>query len=189
MNTTNLHNNWGLKIIDWTESDEGEEGNKNLTAFCNATDPDALSRADRVKAVTSTPAIIALAVTEERKIIVLHCIKNFGGSLTRPQDKILALAGVSHDAMVVELVVDSAFKEIKSKAPKYEDLKDKSIDELKEVPTLSRVTRDCAHLSGIVVPPPFLTKTIVKAAMEAEEGVLEPISLVEKILGAAKNLR
>ena len=186
MNTTNLHNNWGLKIIDWTESDEGEEGNKNLTAFCNATDPDALSRADRIKAVTSTPAIIALAVTEERKIIVLHSIKNFGGSLTRPQDKILALAGVSHDATVVELVVDSAFKEIKSKAPKYEDLKDKSIDELKEVPTLSRVTRDCAHLSGIVVPPPFLTKTIVKAAMEAEDGVLEPISLVDKVLGAAK---
>jgi hypothetical protein len=104
-----------------------------------------------VKAITSTPEAIALAVTEESKIVVLHSIKNFGGSLTRSQDKILALSVVSHDAKAVELIVEFALKEFKSKAPKFEDLKDKSVDELKEVPVLMRVTRDCAHLSGIVL--------------------------------------
>jgi hypothetical protein len=172
MSTTEQYNDWGAKIIAWTESEEGERGNKKITAFCNATDPDALNQADRVKAITSTPEVIALAVTEESKIVVLHSIKNFGGSLTRSQaqDKILALSGVSHDAKAVELIVESALKDYKSKAPKFEDLKDKSVDELKEVPALLRVTRDCAHLSRIVVPPPFLTNTIVKAAMESEEG-------------------
>jgi hypothetical protein len=139
-----------------------------------------------LKAITSTPEIIALAVTEESKIVVLHSIKNFGGSLIRPQDKVLALQGVSHDAKVVELIVDSALKDFKSKAPKFEDLKDKSRDELKEVPALLRISRECAHLSGIVAPPPFLTNTIVKAAKEAEDGEFEPVKLVEKILGEAK---
>jgi hypothetical protein len=139
-----------------------------------------------LKAITSTPEIIALAVTEASKIVVLHSIKKLGGSLTRPQDKVVALSGISHDAKAVELIVESALKEFKSKAPKYEDLKGKSGDELKEVPALIRTSRDCANLSGIVVPPPFITNTIIKATKETENGKLEPVDLVEKILGAAK---
>jgi hypothetical protein len=46
--------------------------------------------------------------------------------------------------------------------------------------------RDCAHLSGIVIPPPFIANTIVKAAKESKDGELEPVELVEKILAAAK---
>jgi hypothetical protein len=186
MSTTNQYNDWAAKIIEWTESEEGEKGNQNLTAFCNATNPESLERDDRLKAITSTPGIIALAATEEKKIVVLHSIKNLGGSLIRRQDKVLALQGVSHDAPAVELIVESALKNYKSKAPKFDDLKEKTVDELKEVPVLTRITRDCIHLSGIVIPPPYLASIIAKAAKEVENGELDPMELVVKILAAAK---
>jgi hypothetical protein len=74
---TNHFNDWGAKLLAWTTSEEGETGNKNISAFCKATDS-STALSDRLKAITSTQEIMALAVTDERKIVVLHSIKDMG---------------------------------------------------------------------------------------------------------------
>jgi hypothetical protein len=79
MSTNKNHlNDWGAKLLAWTTSEEGKNGNKNISAFCKATDS-AMPSSDRLKAITSTQEIMALAVTEDNKIVVLHSIKNMGG--------------------------------------------------------------------------------------------------------------
>ena len=185
--TTTQYNDWGAKLLEWTSSEAGEIGNKNLSAFCNATDSTSLSQEDRLKAITSTPEVLALAVVDEKKVIILHSIRNLGGTLIRPHDKVIALLGTSHDAKAVELVVGSALKDYKSKAPKFDDIKDKATrEELEGVPTLTRVSSACAHLSGIVIPPPFQAKIILETAKDSESLELDPIMLAERALVAAR---
>jgi hypothetical protein len=123
---------------------------------------------DRLKLITSTPEVLALAVTENNKIVVLHSIKNMGGTLICPNNKVVALLGTSHDAKPVELDLDSALMSYKSKAPKFEDIKDAvTREELEKVP---------------VLPPPFQAKMIIEAARESEEDELDPIDLAEKAI-------
>ena len=88
--------------------------------------------------VISIPEIMTLAVTEKKKIVVLHSIKNLGGTLTHPPNKVLALLGTSHDTKAVELIVKSALKDYKTKAPKFEDIKNKvTKDEINGVAVLA----------------------------------------------------
>ena len=111
----NLFNDWGAKLLAWTTLEAGETGNKNLTTFCNATNLKSLFGEERLQMVLSTPEIMALAVTENKKIVVLHSMKNLGGTLICPKNKVVALLGISHDAKAVELIVESAFKSYKLK--------------------------------------------------------------------------
>jgi hypothetical protein len=184
--TTKQFNDWADKLLAWTTSEAGELGNKNLSAFCNATNP-ALSAEDRLKLIASTPDILALAVTENKKVVVLHSIKNMGGTLIRPNNKVVALLGTSHDVKPVVLNLDSALKTYKARASKFEDIKTKlTREELEEAETLPRVSNQCAHLSGIIIPPPFKAKMILETAKESEEEELDPIELVEKALFAGR---
>ena len=89
MSTTNTQfNDWGAKLLSWTSSEAGEEENKNLSAFCNATDSGSFSQEERLKAITSTPEVLALAVTENKKVVVLHSIKNMGGHWSIPKTRL-----------------------------------------------------------------------------------------------------
>jgi hypothetical protein len=100
----------------------------------------------------------------------------------------LALLGTSHNTKAVESIVKLIFREYKTKAPKFKDIKDKvTKDETKGVEFLTRVSTACANLSGIVVPPPFPTETILRFAGIVEEEELDPIELVEKVLAAARD--
>jgi hypothetical protein len=85
------------------------------------------------------------------------------------------------------LIVSSALRSYKSKAPKFEDIKDKvTNEELENAPILTRTSNQCAHLSGIIIPPPFQAKMILETALESEDGELDPIELVEKALFAGR---
>ena len=60
-------------------------------------------------------------------------------------------------------------------------------DEIKGVAVLAQVSAACANLSGIVVPPPFPTETILRFAGIVEKEELDPIELVERVLAAARD--
>ena len=86
------------------------------------------------------------------------------------------------------LIVESVLKDYKTKAPKFKDIKDKvTKNEIKGVAVLAQVSTACANLSGIMVPPPFLTEIILTFAGVVEEVELDPLELVERVLAAAKD--
>ena len=133
-NGSKLFNNWREKILDWTKSDAGGAGNKNLRAFDLATDPSAGSQKTRLQAILSVPDALILGVGDGNKIILIHNAKNLGGTLLRPDDKVVALVGVSHEAKGVELDLSSALASYEVKAAKFAQMTScSSTAELKEL--------------------------------------------------------
>jgi hypothetical protein len=189
VNTTTTFNTWRDKLIDWTSSEAGVAGDKNLMAFAKATNSHVSTEQERIAAVSSTPDAIALAVSENKKIVIIHGIKNLGGTLVRPENKIVALSGLSHDARIVFLSEgeDTAFGEIKTRCPKFSDIKDcPDRDSQKSLPLL-RTDNGCAWLCGIILPPPFQAKAILEFVGIQEEEEFDAWEVLDVVLAAAKN--
>jgi hypothetical protein len=187
--TVTTFNTWRDKLIDWTSSEAGSGGDKNLMAFAKATNSNISTEQERIAAVSSTPDAIALAVNENRKIVIIHGVKNLGGTLVRPDNKVVALSGLSHEAKIVLLSEgeDTAFGEIKTRCPKYSDIKDcPDRDSQKSLPLL-RTDNGCAWLCGIVLPPPFQAKAILEFVGIQDEVEFDPWEVLDVVMAAAKN--
>jgi hypothetical protein len=184
MNIDLLFNSWKDKIVNWTEGPDGEAGDKNLSAFSKATDCGVTTSEEGrlFKVLRNTDAVI-LAATADNKILCLHSLKDLGGTFARPEHKIVALKGLSHDAGGIVLSYESAFSSQEISAAKYQDIKGAAnrdeLSNLAEVATRSGKLKCCA----IVLPPPHIARSVVDFGGVSGAAEFDPIELLEIIKG------
>ena len=81
------------------------KGNENMASFTNT-----LSREteDNTKTATYDADGVALGTDAEEEVVLIHSMKNLGGSLRRPENKSAALVGMGSNPTGV-LITDDSF--------------------------------------------------------------------------------
>ena len=100
--------------------DSNGDGNENMAAFTNALSGDAK---EDLKMATYDADSVALGADAEEKIVLIHSMRNLGGSLRRPKNKIAALVGMGSSPARVLIVDDSFCVPEKEKAPGLEKMR------------------------------------------------------------------
>ena len=93
------------------------DGNENMAAFTTTLSGESTEDA---KMATYDPDGVALGADSEGKVVLVRGIKNLGGSLRRPENKIAALVGMGAFPSGVLIKNDSFCQHVKEKAPGLE---------------------------------------------------------------------
>ena len=92
--------------IDWktfigTRKDN-TDANKNTSLFTEAWSPEK-SRDQQFQTLTADPDMVLFAADSNKKLLVLHSFKNAGGTLLRPEKRLMCLSGTGSLATVFEV--------------------------------------------------------------------------------------
>ena len=71
-----------------------DDGNRNVFAYCNALNSN-ISPIDELKLLAEELNTVMLMVDENKKISIIHHPRNFGGTMTRPSNKVTCIVGVA----------------------------------------------------------------------------------------------
>ena len=107
------HSSW----VNWFINHEiNDTGNKNIQAFS-----DILSSGDsdevKLQALVKEMDTAILAADSNKDIMILHSPKNFGGTRSRPENKVECILGAGSRATCVLLDLKTAFTDIKLIVP------------------------------------------------------------------------
>ena len=79
-----------------------QPGTKTLSVFTEAWLPKE-SQDQHFQTLTVDPDMVLFAVDSKKKLLVLHSFKNAGGTLLRPEKKLMCLSGTGEIATVFEV--------------------------------------------------------------------------------------
>ena len=85
--------------------ESNEEGNKIMASFTNALSGDTK---EDTKTATCDADVMALGADAEEKVVLIHSMRNLGGLLRRPENKIAALVGMGSNPTGV-LITNNSF--------------------------------------------------------------------------------
>jgi hypothetical protein len=115
---------WKESLLAKTVSVEGVASNDNIGAFPATTNKSSLSPEALLTNLTKQDSVL-LAVLEdgdEKKLSIIHHIKNFGGTRTRTSNKIVALGDLDAGAKILK-IEDTTLTTLQSLwAPKEADM-------------------------------------------------------------------
>ena len=154
-----------------------DEGNKNSSSFHAAMDSDESTIEDRIKTLTQDPDDVVACADSEGKVNLIHSMKNLGGRLRRPEDKILALVGMDSEAVVVEVVKSSLAKGCNFKAPKLSDYK--KCDTREQLKKL-KANSGPSTVSSAFILAPFLFEAMISADSN------DPLELIPEAIKVAE---
>ena len=107
------HPTWANWFINHPSNDAG---NKNLPAFSSTLDAD-FSNEAKLKDLVEEIDTVILAANVNKKLALFHSPKNFGGTRTRPDDKVACLIGLGNKATPVIFDLESAFQSLRIRVP------------------------------------------------------------------------
>ena len=110
------------------------EGNENMASFTNALSGETN---EDTKTATYDADGVALGADAEGKIFMIHSMRNLGGSLRRPENKIAAMVGMGSNPTGVLITDDSFYQHDKEKAQGIEKFQKCESNE------------ECAALTGV----------------------------------------
>jgi len=97
---SSLHANWNDKIHAFSISELGVAGNLSMGDFFQATD-ESFGHLELIRNLTIDENTVILAVIgEDKQLKLLHHPTDFGGKLTRKENKVVALEGLSTKAII-----------------------------------------------------------------------------------------
>jgi hypothetical protein len=113
-----MHSSWANWFIN---HESNGTGNKNLQAF-----NDILSSGDskekKLKNLVKEINTVILATKVSRNIMILHSPKNFLGTRTRPENKVVCMLGLGSEATCVLLDLNTAFVDLNILVPTVQDI-------------------------------------------------------------------
>ena len=113
------------KFVSWKEFYLSQnEGNHNIIAYNNAMHHSNSKKEILQNLVQEVDSVILLA-GEDQQMTVVHSPKNFGGTRSRPTDKLVALKGMGKEATCIVLDEELLLRESKYRVPpqsKQEDI-------------------------------------------------------------------
>ena len=97
------YSSWKECLLAKTVSIEGTTGNDNMGAFPAATNKTTTPSAALLANLTEDGSVLLTVLEngEEKKLSIIHQVKNFGGTRTRNSNKVVALKGLAADAKIL----------------------------------------------------------------------------------------
>ncbi len=159
---------------------DNQTGNKNTPIYTEARPPDKNDE-ERFQTLTSDPNMVIFAAGNNKKLLTFHSFKNAGGTLLRPDNKLMCLLGTGASATAIKV----NFKEIVANS----NLVIPKIEELSKCKTASEVSElEAPNETGLVTYPgsaffleaPWLVNTVMAANSS------DPFHLIAIVNAAAK---
>ena len=105
-----------LPQINWTEwfsnHPNNEDGNRNMAAFSSILEA-GLSEEEKLQSLVEEINTVILAADANNKIMILHSPKNFGGTRSRPNNKVVCMLGLGAHAMYIFIDLRTALADAK----------------------------------------------------------------------------
>jgi hypothetical protein len=106
-------NNW----IEWFSNHPGnEEGNMSMAAFGSILGA-GIPKEEKLRLSLKEIDTVILATNANNKIMILHSPKNFGGTRSRPDNKVICMLGVSVHPMYVQINLRTSLTDCQIMAP------------------------------------------------------------------------
>ena len=159
---------------------DNETGNKNTSVFTEAWLPDKNDK-EHFQTLSSNPKMVIFAAGKNKKLLTFHSFKNAGGTLLRPDNKLMCLLGTGASATAIEV----NFKELMANC----NLVTPTIEELSKCKTASEVSDlEEPNKTGLVTHPgsasflaaPWLVNTVMAANSS------DPFHLIAVVNAVAK---
>ena len=112
MSPVNTFKDLFIKIADTAATN-----NSNSSAFADATDPSISDENSRLNALLRAKDNIIL-VARGLEVMILHSIENLGGSLIRPENKVVGLQGLGSQATPVFIDAKNLTKALSLSVPR-----------------------------------------------------------------------
>ena len=98
-----------------------DDGNRNVSAFSNLVHSDT-DLEDKIAALSEERESISLVADGEIKIKFIHSPHNFGGTRSKPIDKIICLWGLGTSAYAVQIDEKLAIARMNKHTPSVDDI-------------------------------------------------------------------
>ena len=128
--STQKHPNWANWFINHANNDAG---NMNLQAFSDVLGSE-VSTETKLRDLADKIDTVILAADANRNIMLLHSPKNFGGTRSRPDNKVTCMIGFGARGTSILPDLNSAFADIRIVVPSVQN-------QLKKLQTFQRPTR------------------------------------------------
>ena len=170
--TTHKHTNWADYFVNHASN---EAGNRNLQAFSDILGSEVSTEAKLRDLVDELDTVI-LAADANRNIMLLHSPKNFGGTRSRPDNKVTCMIGLGARSACILPDLNSAFADIRIVVPSVHELAAcETAEEVANIPTPDVNGAVGFEGSGIFIPGPVLRNAII------ESNSKDPFELIPKI--------
>ena len=111
-----MFNSFGEMFVSL--ADESALSPFQTSSFYRASDPNQFSAEEMKNTLVSDPAnVILVASPRKGDVSFIHSIKDFGGTLRRPENKVIGLQGFSNYASPIEINIDSLVDPVRFNAP------------------------------------------------------------------------
>jgi hypothetical protein len=172
------HSTWADWFINHANN---EAGNRNLEAFSNILSSGDSNKA-KLWALVEEIYTDILAADLNKNIMILHFPKNFGGTRSRPKNKVVCMLGVGPQATYILPDLNTALADIQIVVPMVQDLAGcKSAKEVANIPAPEENGLVGFEVSAIFIPGPVLRNTIISAKTK------NPFKLIPIISQAARS--
>jgi len=125
---------------------------------------------------------VILAADANNKIMILHSPKNFGGTRSRPDNKVVCMLGLGAHTMYIFIDLRTALADCQIVVPAVTDLSDcESAQDVANIPAPEENGLIDFDGSSIFIPAPVLRNAILRS------GTNEPFELIPIVTEAARN--
>ena len=169
--------NW----IDWfVNHPSNDEGNRNLLSFSDILGA-GISNDEKLKQLVEEIDTVILAADANKNVLTLHSPKNFGGTRSRPTNKVVCMIGLGVQGQYVSIDLNSALANHRIAIPSCDDLA--NCTKAEDVAILPVPTEDSPigfEGSSVFIPCPVIRNAILKA------NTTDPFELIPVVTAAAK---
>jgi hypothetical protein len=183
---------WRAWFLAITASEEGAEGNRHPERFVEATS-ETLTAKERLQSITEDTDSVFLFVDIDKKVCLMHNLINFGGRRVRKEDKVVALLGMSHNA--VPYLLEGSFWDPLihlEKIPKDWIVDCETVEQLRGLSLTERANRQNEFITcKVCLPPPFALEEILNSGQLDPDGdfiTLDPLELILLLKNRAEDL-
>lgn len=157
-----------------------DAGNENLPAFSSTLGAE-FSNEAKLKDLVEDIDTVILAADANKNLALFHSPKNFGGTRTRPDNKVACMIGFGNKATAVLLDLNSAFQSLQIRVPGVLELAGcKSAEDVANLQAPEADAELGFEGSAIYIPGPVLRNTIIQSASR------NPFELIPILSQAAK---
>ena len=167
--------------LDWfLNHPSNDGGNRNLQAFSNILSSDA-THAAKLQSLIEEIDTVILAADGSNNIMIMHSLKNLGGTRSRPENKVVGMLGMGSQAISVLINLNSAFADCNIVVPTVQQLAEcETAQDVADIPAPTATGLIGFEGSAIFIPGPVLRNAILTA------NTTNPSKLIPIVSAAAR---
>jgi hypothetical protein len=156
------------------------EGNRHLQSFSDILSAGLLEER-KLKQLVEEIYIVILAADANKNILILHSPKNFGGTRSRPSNKVVCMIGLGNQGTYISINLNSAFADHCIAIPCFSELADcTTAEDVANLPTPGEDSTIGFEGSSVFIPCPIIRNAILEA------DTTNPFALIPIVTAAAK---